>query len=193
MSETDGQLRLNPIASINAEGGPLLLLDARAATSWRGALDESKDYENLCAVFDAQPDLQGYETVIGAQRAVAWEMVGGGTADVFQLGGGRLRVVRAWIEEDTSEELEQLALADATTCVAIGDIHVPFGLLAVLWAPESGEPVPTDISGDLQYVEETAVNNSAVVIKVAHQHYRCWHDTVSIKTSSARRLTLIPV
>lgn len=179
--------------TINAEGGPLLLVDARAATSWRGSGTGSQDYENLCAMFDAKPQLEGVEVVIDAQAAVAWEMAGAGTACVYQLAGGQLRLVRAWVEEDTSEELEQLALYDATRCVPIGDISVPSGLLAVLWAAEPGEPVPTQISGDLESVEDTALNNSAVVMKVAHHHYRCWHDTVSLNASRARRLTLMPV
>lgn len=187
------QVDVKPSIYINAEGGPLLLVDAHAATSWRGALDESKDYETLCAKFDANRDLEGFATVIDAQKSVAWEMVGGGTAFLFQLGGGQLRLIRAWMDEDTMEELEQLALVDAAQCVAIGDIDVPSGLLAVLWAQESGEPVPHDISGEFESVAGTAMDNSTVVLRVAHHHYRCWHDTVSINTSSARRLTLIPV
>lgn len=63
------------IISVNAEGGPLLLVDARAVRSWRGADEESKDYENLCATFNVKPTLEGYETVIDGQKAVAWEMV----------------------------------------------------------------------------------------------------------------------
>ncbi|MBM0107693.1 hypothetical protein JM946_23360 [Steroidobacter sp. S1-65] len=143
-------------------------------------------------MFDAKPELEGVEIVIDAQRAVAWEMAGAGTAYVYQHGGGQLRLVRAWVEEDTSEQLEQLALLDATACVPIGDISVPSGLLAVLWAAEPGEPVPTEISGDFESAEGTALNNSAVVMKVARHHYRCWHDTVSLNASRAMRLTLMP-
>lgn len=184
---------MKPIFEVSGEGGPLLLVDARAARSWRGADEGSGDYEKLCQSFDANDDLEGFEIVVEAHPAVSWEMAGGGTAYVFQLGGGQLRLVRAWLGEDTDEELEQLAALEAPERVAIGDIDVSSGVLALLWAPESGETIPGELSKDFAEVEDTAMGGSAFVLKVAHRRYRCWHDEVSTNTSNARRLTLIPV
>src|SRR5205814_1954545 len=99
------------VFSINAEGGPLLCLDARAATRWKGSEAGSADYKNLCARFDARPELAATVLTVGEQPAVAWEMSGPGTADVFETGDGRIRIIRAWLDEETPEELEQLASA----------------------------------------------------------------------------------
>lgn len=138
--------------SINAEGGPLLCLDARAATGWKGCEAGSTDYENLCARFDAQLELPSAVLTVGEHSAVAWEMSGPGTADVFEAGEGRIRIVRAWLDEDTPEEIEQLASADAPSHVDVGEIEIPSGSLAVLWAPESGQKIPFSTERDVQRV-----------------------------------------
>jgi hypothetical protein len=180
------------VFSINAEGGPLLCLDARAATSWKGSQSGSTDYENLCARFDAQPELAATVLTIGEHSAVAWEMSGPGTADVFEAAEGRIRIVRAWPDEDTPEEIEQLASADAPSHVDVGQIEIPSGLLAVFWAPESGEKIPLSTERDVQRVPGTSIDDAAFVMKVPSRRFRCEHDEVRVGAALARRLTLIP-
>ena len=68
---------------LNAEGGPLLLCDAREARAWSGADDGSTDYEQLCAAFDSNPGAQGLPWSIQRGCGVAWEMNGAGTASAF--------------------------------------------------------------------------------------------------------------
>lgn len=178
--------------SINTEGGPLLCLDARAATAWKGCEGGSTDYENLCARFDAQPELGATMLTVGEHSAVAWEMSGPGTADVFDAGEGRIRIVRAWPDEDTPEEIEQLASADAPSHVDVGEIQISSGLLAVLWGPESGQKIPLSMERGVQRVPGTSVDDSAFVMKVPSRPFRCEHDEVRVRAALARRLTLIP-
>jgi hypothetical protein len=179
--------------TINAEGGPLLCVDATAGRRWRGAESPSSDYKKLCAVFDSSPELPGTVVSISACRAVAWETSGAGIADVFRGDGGAIRVVRAWLAQDTPQELEGLAFAQATTQVQIGDIEVPSGIVALMWSPESGERIPLSLEDDFQRISGTAVDDSAWVLKATEQRYSCYHDEVVIGEAQARRLTLVPV
>jgi len=178
--------------SINTEGGPLLCLDARAATGWKGCEAGSTDYENLCARLNAQPELAATVFTVGERSAVAWEMSGPGTADVFETDEGRIRIVRAWLDEDRAEEIEQLASADASSNQNLGEIEIPSGLLAVLWAPESGQKIPLSTERDVQRVPGTSIDDSAFVLKVPSRRFRCAHDEVRVGAALARRLTLIP-
>lgn len=180
------------VFSINAEGGPLLCLDARAATGWKGCEGGSTDYENLCARFDAQPELGATVLAVGVHSAVAWEMSGPGTADVFETGDGRIRIVRAWPDEDTPEEIEQIASADASSHLDVGEIDIPSGLLAVLWGPESGRNIPLSMERDVQPVPGTSIADSGFVLKVPSRRFRCEHDEIRFEAALARRLTLIP-
>ena len=119
-------------------------------------------------------------------------MSGPGTADVFETGDGRIRIIRAWLDEETPEELEQLASADASSHVEVGEIEIPSGLLAVLWGPESGKRIPLSMERDVQPVPGTSIDDSAFVLKVPSRRYRCEHDEVRVGAAIARRLTLMP-
>lgn len=187
-----GLNNMNHLFSINTEGGPLLCADTDAARRWKGSEAGSDNYEDLCARFDASPELAATIVTIGEHPAVAWEMSGPGTADVFRSSDGLIRIVRAWVDEDTPEELEKLASLDAPSHVEVGEIEIPSGLLAVLWAPESGQRIPLSTEHDVQRVSGTSLDDSAFLLKVSSQRYRCQHDEVNVGVSRARRLTLIP-
>jgi hypothetical protein len=180
------------VFSINAEGGPLLCLDAHAATGWKGSEGEGTDYANLCATFDGQPELAATMLTVGEHSAVAWEMSGPGTAEVFKAAEGRIRIVRAWLHEDTPQEIQHLASAEASSHTDVGEIEISSGLLAVLWAPESGNKVLLSTERDVQRVAGTSIDGSALVMKVPSRRFWCEHDEVRVGVAHARRLTLIP-
>ena len=171
----------------------MLCLDARAANDWKGSEAGSTDYEELCLRFDVQPELPATLFRVGEQSAVAWEMSGAGTADVFEAGKGRIRIVRAWLENDTPEEIKLLASAEASIHLNVGTIELPSGFLAVLWGPESGEKVLLPTERDVQSAQGTSIADSVWVMKVRNCRFRCEHDEVRVGASLARRLTLIPI
>lgn len=178
--------------SINAEGGPILLADALSATQWRGAANGGDDYQRLSARFDTTPDIPGFVFVLEGNPAIAWEMAGPGTADVFQDATGVIRVVRAWLNEDSADELERLALFPISSGAIIGEISVPCGRLAVLWAPESGKGIANAGSQEYSPIKGTALDQSGFVMNGASAKYSCQHDEVKCGLSMARRITLTP-
>jgi len=183
---------MNHLFSINAEGGPLLLIDAIAVAQWDGAENGGENYQRLSAMFDVSPNIQGLLFDVKCNLALAWEMSGAGTADVFGDASGVVRIVRAWLSEDTAEELENLALAVSQSSVSIGEIYVPSGRLAVFWAPESGKFITNSGAEEFRMVKGTVLAQSAFVMKVTSKKYECLHDEVKVGMSQARRLTLRP-
>jgi hypothetical protein len=119
-------------------------------------------------------------------------MEGAGTADVFLRADGSLMVLRAWLSTESAEELQRLAAAPPTARRELGELGVPSGALAVLWAPESGQGVPRDIRGLWQAVAGTAIDGSAFVAKAPHGRYTCIDELVETGEARARRLTLVP-
>ncbi len=180
------------LLSVNGEGGPLLCLKARAATLWNGSEAGGADYDALCARFDSLPELAATVLTVGGNRGVAWEMCGPGTAGVFRGDGGQIRIIRAWADGDTPEELEELASAAASAHMEVGEIEIPGGLLAVLCGPESGQRIPLSTEHDVQRVPGTSLDDSAFLLKVSSRRYRCQPDEASVGAARARRLTLIP-
>jgi hypothetical protein len=179
--------------TINTEGGPLLCFDAGCGRNWQGSESPSSDYKNLCAIFDSSPEMPATVVNIGGCHAVAWETSGAGSADVFRGDDARIRVVRAWVDDDTRRELEKLASADASTQVEIGDVEIPSGIVALMWSPESGQRIPLSLEQGFQRVPGTSLDDSAWVLRATKQRYRCYHDEVAVGKSQARRLTLIPL
>ena len=187
-----GSLGSEHLFSLNAEGGPLLCLDAAASSCWRGAEDGAADYGNLCAEIDARPDFSAAILPLPGGPGVVWEMAGAGTADVFLRPDGSLIAMRAWLSEESAEELDRLVGAAASSRQELGDLAVPSGAIAVLWAPESGKSVPQGIGGLWQTVPGTALDESAFVVKAPYGHYSCLDEFVQVGEASARRLTLVP-
>jgi hypothetical protein len=123
--------------------------------------------------------------------AFAWEMGGEGTADIFRLQSGDVRIVRAWTDADPpDDELMALAGADSRDQTSLGIIRVPSRCLAIFWAPESGALIPQKIEGEIQEVPGTSVGSSAHVMSVEAETFVCLHDQVETENSQARRLTL---
>jgi hypothetical protein len=181
---------------VNAEGGPLLCADVQVMRTWRGAMPGAPDYDALCAIFDAEPHCEGTVIELAGSPAVAWEMEGEGTADVFRDDAGIIRIVRVWLDDDSLSTpvsaVDALAAAAASAQAAIGKVAVPSGRLAILWAPESGETIPENGDAEIEEVRGTSVGCSAFVMRVAARRYACFHDEVSLACGDARRLTLVP-
>jgi len=178
--------------SINAEGSPLLCLDARAAESWKGSEDGAPDYDNLCAEIGTCSEFSAIVRQIGGQRSAVWEMGGAGTADVFLRHDGAVVVVRAWLAENTDRELIKVAIGNPDYRLEMGTIDVPSGILAVLWAPESGERIPQELDTGVVRVPGTAVRDSVFALKLPNVCFDSYDERVYIGMSEARRLTLIP-
>ena len=176
---------------INAEGGPLVCADARLARQWRGIENGGRDYERVCAMLTQSAEPPGVVFEISGGTAAAWEMGGGGTADIFAMEpGDTIRIIRAWTDIDSTDIFTELAGADGGNQTIIGTIKVPTRYLAILWATESGELIPERIEGDIQRVRGTSTEKSAYVMRVKNEMYRCSHDEVEIGDSRAIRLTL---
>jgi hypothetical protein len=177
---------------VNAEGGPLLCADVQVMRTWRGAMSGAPDYDALCAIFDAEPHCEGTVIEVAGRHAMAWEMGGAGTADVFRNNAGIIRIVRPWLNDDITSTVEALATAVAHTQAAIGELAIPSGRLAILWAPESGETIPENGDAEVEEIRQTSIACSAFVMRVAARRYACLHDEVSLASGDARRLTLVP-
>lgn len=183
--------------SVNAEGGPLLLGDRQLVSTWRGA--DAADYDRLCDAYDATPGAPGFEFPLGAGTGVTWEMEGAGTADVFGRNDGTLVVIRAWLADglganEQADALRALAEARGSDALRIGTLRVPTGMLALLWAPESGAELPDEITADFERVaKNTAIEGSVFLVKANAPGFDCTHDEVSAGGSQARRLTLRPL
>lgn len=187
-----GLSKVRHLFSINAEGGPLLCLDAQAAIGWKGYECGGADYENLCSRFDAQPELEAIVFTVSQHSVIAWEMSGPGTAEVFRSADGHIHIVRAWTDDDAHDAVGLLASVESFSHVDVGEIEVPSGLLVVLWSPESGQRILLATERDVQPVTGTSLDGSAFVVKVTSRRYRCRHDEVRVGAVLARRLTLIP-
>src|SRR5438105_6947018 len=79
---------------VQAEGGPLVLLDTALARSWAGIA--GSDYNRACDFFDSHPDAEGGIITVGPGWALVWEMGGAGTADISESQDRSVVVVRAW-------------------------------------------------------------------------------------------------
>ncbi len=85
---------MNYIGWINAEGGPLLLIDPALAPFWQGS--SGTDYDRACGLFDANSGIEGTPISVGAGKGILWEMGGPGTAHVFREDETHYIVVRPW-------------------------------------------------------------------------------------------------
>ncbi len=185
---------MDHLFSLNAEGGPLLLIAMSAAKHWRGSDENSTDYEQLCAMFDERPDLQGIVYSVGGVSGIAWEMAGAGVADVFLDKEGKIVVVRAWMDDDNSDVLRSIAEAKLTNQLPIGRLETNNDKLAIMWAAESGKMFPEVTYSQFERVDGgAAIDGSTYAIQTTTSAFDCYHDEIDLGVAHARRLTLVPV
>lgn len=169
-----------------------MCVDAGAAARWNGAVDDAQDYGNLCAAIDAQPEFSAMITPIAGLPGVVWEMQGAGTADVFVADDGRVAVLRAWLSQDTNEDLKELADTKPVSRRVLGVIDVPSGVLAVFWSVESGRTIPQHIDSRFRQIDGTAIKGSVFALKATTSRYTCCDELVKVRNAHARRLTMTP-
>jgi hypothetical protein len=146
------------LAKVGCEGGPLLVCDASAFAAWGGAvLDEDYELDPACDLHRANAvlyptDDEEYEAGFvhfgpsGARAGLVWEMDGAGVAEVA-AGDGGLLVMRSWVRNTDAPHRYVTGPAAPRRELPVGDLDVPGGRLAVVWAPvgaaEAG-PLPPD-------------------------------------------------
>lgn len=181
------------VFTLNAEGGPLLLCDVSAVKSWNGAEKGTTDYEQLCSAFDSNPGVQGMNFPVGASLGLAWEMSGAGVADVFLDEGGKIVIVRVWVNDDNPSVIKSLAELPAMNFVPIGRLSVTSRKIAILWAAESGKELSLESSQQVERAQSgTAIEASVYTLRTEANTFDCFHDEVAKNGARARRLTLIP-
>jgi hypothetical protein len=176
---------------INAEGGPLLLIDGDLARHWNGV--SGSDYHRACALFDANPALQGSEIIVDDGQAIVWEMSGPGTADVFRENESHLVVLRSWLNDPISSGAPRLiAKEPSKSMTEIGQLTVGSGILVILWATEDGGTL--DLAASLasgRPVGDLSIEGAGLIFRVEKKVFRCHHDQVETAVGIGRRLHLI--
>jgi hypothetical protein len=172
------------VGTVSGEGGPLLLADRETVTAWRGSDEE---YERLCTLFDERPGAEGFVIAIDRGFGLVWEMEGGGTAYVFRRGRDYAVVARTWLEDpDDPGAPRALAEAAATELLRIGELVIRSGVLAILWAPESGHAFESIDAAGLP-MGEMSMGGTGLTLEIAPGIYDCFHDRVTNSAGDARR------
>lgn len=182
------------LGHVNAEGGPLLLGDLECAARWTGAEGSEDDYSRGCALFDAEPDLEGAEISVGDGTALLWEMRGAGTAWVFRGHDNTYIVARTWPHDPSdSGAPQQFASEPVRSHASLGCLNVSSGTLVVMWAAESGlnlSAAEAVVSG--RPSEPPSIEDSILIVHSGITRYRCFHDNIVCSVGQARRLRLVP-
>jgi hypothetical protein len=179
------------LGSVNAEGGPLICIDGPLVPQWTGI--SGADYDRGCALFDADPLLEGAEIGVGNGNAVLWAMGGAGTAAVFRITEEHFVIIRAWPIDPLDLNIARLiAIEPLSNEKEVGNLSVGSGILTVMWAVEDGACIelPASLaSGRLN--GEASIEDSGLVFEVKYKIFRCLHDTVDTAGGNGRRLHLV--
>ncbi len=178
------------IGFVEAEGGPLILVDAVLARSWTGI--DGTDYQRACDFFDQNLDVNVGIIAVGSGSAALWEIHGAGTADVYRSGAKGIMIVRAWTPP-FAEASERIALAEEPggEILDFGEIEVISGAAVVLWAAESGLGIDVALSPQVRRPRSLNLDNAGLIIPLISGKYKVSHDCVKKAGGEARRLHLI--
>lgn len=129
------------VGRFGGESGLVLITDAEAFRDWTGAvydddyqLDPDCDYARLMAIVFADDDEVDAASV-GA--GLAWQMEGGGVAEVATTEGGLL-VMRSWADDDQDPAPRDFVVgAEARTAerATTAELRVDSGEVTVVWSP----------------------------------------------------------
>ena len=180
---------MNYINNIDTEGGSLLIADATVAQKWRGTEGDGKDYDRASKFTDDSP---AQIIDIDHELAIAWDVEGEGTVDVFN-DKQRTLIVRAWLDDEGGiGEITKLAKLPLINGINIGSVEITSGILAILWSAESGECIESlDIDQHARPTGEMATDSSGLLIRIANGRYLFVHDEVEIKDDTALRCHII--
>ena len=115
---------------------------------------------------------------------------------MFLDGSDRLLLVRAWLDdeqdlEDETSALTELARLSLNAQASIGVLEITCGVLAILWAPESGACIETlDVVGSMRPTGEMAIDGTGLLVGLPNGRYECVSDEVDGPVGSARRCHL---
>jgi len=176
---------------INAEGGPLLVMDSVFVPYWKGI--EGEDYDRACAIFDNNPKSEGAEIDIGTGKGIVWEMQGAGTANVFKHSESHLCITRIWPHDPKDSSAPRL-IADQQVRrdQYVGDLLIESGRLVILWATEDGSSIRLSSDADVSRpTGDMAIDTAGLVVRVSRSSFACFHDSVEVSAGVGRRLHLI--
>ena len=185
--------KFRPLDTVSSEGGPLLIADAATAQNWR-CFDEDKneggDYQLACDALNAAPTLPGLELQISVSRFVVWEMGGSGTANVLRISGSEIMIVRTWLDEGNGlPTILELAALPVRKRHHFADLTVHCGVLAILWAPESGTCIETSDILEIEDFQEPsgdiAISGSSLLVKLSNGNYSLFHDEVELASDES--------
>ena len=179
------------VGHVNAEGGPLILLDHAVATRWRGIEDGGGDYRRACQLLDRTPRVAGLPIPVGQGNGLLWDMGGPGTAMVYRHTQDHIEILRDWVDApDGRAHTRQLAALALQAAEEVGTIVLLTEWLIVLWAPEDGLAFESfDSAGRAN--GEMAFETGGLAVRAVPGEYRVWHDKVSTENGSARRCHLV--
>lgn len=184
---------------IDAEGGPIIVVDLNLAPLWRGTDDDGEDYRRACEFFDANPAVEGGAISIASGTGTIWELNGAGTVDIFEVGNNCLTIIRPWLDapqhEPSDQILPRLAEAKLVDPIELTELEVPSAEIVILWAAESGIGAKSIIGEKMvrRPTEGLSLDTGALIVPTKAGKYTCLHDTVTVAGSEARRLHLIPI
>jgi hypothetical protein len=174
---------------VEAEGGPLILMDSALARSWTGS--ESNDYARACEFFDSHPEAKGGAISVGSGRALVWEMNGAGTANIYKVDGNGIMVVRAWfagrVESSTPTILAEEPSENLT---ALGDLEVNSDAIVILWATENGHSIGDSTAKKARRPQSLNLDTAGLIVPLMPGKYKAKHDLVKRSGSEAQRLHL---
>lgn len=176
----DPSLEYQLIGHASSDGGPFLLVDARAAAAWRGteteATDAMSDYDRACA---AIPEVVGAtaQMSVGGLAAIVWDF-GPGTVDIWRHED--VLLLCDWAEMPNGSR--QAFTPIAPTAEPVGAVEVHGRWLVLVWATEDLHLIGEQELRDGQRIG-WAVNGSGIVAEVAPGTYECFawmqvHDRI---------------
>jgi len=185
---------MDQLGTVSSEGGPFLIADARAARTWRGAEEGSRDYDAACSALEQMGRWRwGIPWHLDGLGAAVWEPGGPGTSWVFRREDGGLVLVRGWFDGDWDAAAREAATKPRGGEL-LGNIDAPSHVLVVLWSPENGNCIlEGDLSsGNRQPSGDISIDGSSLVIGVAHQRFQWYLDDVRIPAGDALRCFIEP-
>lgn len=172
---------------VSTDGGLVLIADASAAMHWRGI--QSDDYDNLCQVFPV--DSQGLMIQIKNQDGFVWDIGDSGTVDIFCDDDKKnIVLVHAWLADGNDfSTVERLALIPNQIVEPATRLKLPTGVLAVLWATESGEYIESFDTAS--QVENGLLDEGSLLVDAGIGYYDIFIDNVNYGDDEANRLFLV--
>jgi hypothetical protein len=181
---------MDELGYVSTEGGPLLLIDRDAVSSWFGI--EGDDYDRACRILDQRE--VGGEIPVGEHRGLLWG-VPTGTTEIWRITPDSLVLSRNWLDPEAvrSEQEQSRRLVDLPQSHQsdLGRLAVRSGWVVILWATENGSDiVKLDPADGLAL--DLSVGNAGIIVSLPAGEYLCSGDEVQDYGPSALRCWVTP-